>query len=195
MSEEPTKPITSKAQLSSLTERVNNSENGIEEIKQNLVKLEESLKGNGLAAQLALIEKQLEILRQQNEKPKPFPPGMKDKLQSAKNEQAELMKILISLDEHNFGKARNPTIFGMVNIWMLGPYASGNYHSVDKMLSPILQDPYHTSEANLYAVASFGFKGGSREEFKEGMTPVGLNTEMLQFRMNEKNKLREGNRK
>ena len=201
---ESEKPITAKTQLSKITERVSNTEKGIEEIKKSIDTLIEAAKNakpedpkndKEPLERLELIEKSIAIIREGINKPPLLPPNVRQMFAQQKNEQAELTRKLLTSDEDNYTKSRIPSVFAMTNLDTIGPYASGKYKSVDQMLSPDPMHPEKLSQSNLYRVNSISYKGQSRDEYKEVMQPIGLNSEMMQWKMNEKTKLKEGSRK
>jgi hypothetical protein len=174
-----------------LSERITD----LEKIPERLDKLEEALKGNGTEKALQLFGEQLSELKESIGKPQPLPPNIRQMFQTSKNEQAELTRKLLTSDEDNYTKTRNPSAFSMMTFHMMGPWISGRYKTVNDMLSPDMKHPEELTGSNLYAIDAIALRGQSRDEYVSVMQPIGLNADMLQFRMNEKAKLKEGNRK
>jgi hypothetical protein len=142
-----------------------------------------------LKQEIAKLQKEIK------EKKTPDIPNIRSLFQAPKNEQAELTRKLLTSDEDNYTKARTPSAFAMTVFDQIGPWLAGEYKSIGDMLSPKPSKPNEPTFNNLYRVNSIALRGQSRDEYVSVMQPIGLNADMLQFRMSEKAKLKEGNRK
>lgn len=156
-------------------------------------KIGRKAKNNG--EELAEIKATLQEMKMQIGIRDRFPPNIRQLFAPAKNDQAELTRKLMTSDEDNYTKARIPSVFAMTTFDLFGDWIAGRHRSVRDLFSPDPANPNHTTFTNLYRVNSISLRGQSRDEYVSVMQPIGLNSEMLQFKMNEKAKLKEGNRK